>query len=146
MPYVSASNGLHPSMASDMDFSTFLQNLRKWLRRSLWLILTAAVLFGAGYYFYRNYTLSDGSRTGTLVKVARQGVIFKTYEGQLHLTGSMMMSKQSVWDFSIESGSVYQQLQQWEGRTVRCHYREKVHAFPWQGKTNFLVYKAEVMD
>ncbi|MCS7036055.1 MAG: hypothetical protein RMJ33_01155 [Saprospiraceae bacterium] len=129
-----------------MDFSSLLQNLFKWLRRSLWLVLAAAVFFGVGYYLYRNYTISDGSRTGTLVKVARQGVVFKTYEGQLHLTGSMMMSKQSVWDFSVQGGDVYQRLQQWEGRTVRCYYREKVDAFPWQGKTNFLVYRAELLE
>ena len=129
-----------------MDFSSFMQKARKWFRRSLWILLAAAVVFGVGYYFYRNYNLSDGSRTGMLVKVARQGVLFKTYEGQLHLTGSVMMSKQSVWDFSVQNSEVYRQLQQWEGRTVRCYYREKVHAFPWQGKTNFLVYKAEPVD
>lgn len=129
-----------------MDFSSFMQKVRRWFRRSLWILLAAAVVFGVGYYFYRNYNLSDGSRTGMLVKVARQGVLFKTYEGQLHLTGSMMMSKQSVWDFSVQNGEVYRQLQQWEGRTVRCYYREKVQAFPWQGKTNFIVYKAEPVD
>jgi len=129
-----------------MNTSNFSQQLKRWLSRSLWLILAVAVLFGVGYYFYRNYTLSEGSRTGTLVKVARQGVLFKTYEGQLHLTGSVMMSKQSVWDFSIQGSQVYEQLQQLEGKTVRCHYREKVHAFPWQGKTNFLVYKAEPLE
>ncbi|MCS6929346.1 MAG: hypothetical protein NZM43_07635 [Saprospiraceae bacterium] len=129
-----------------MDFSSSMQTLLKWLRRSLWALLAGALLFVMGYYFYRNYTVSDGSRTGTLVKVARQGIFFKTYEGQLHLTGSMMMSKQSVWDFSIQGSSVYQQLQQWEGRTVRCYYREKIDAFPWQGKTNFLVYKAELIE
>ncbi len=129
-----------------MRVSSIQQQAGKWLRRSLWLILAVAVLFGAGYYFYRNYTVSDGSRTGTLVKVARQGVLFKTYEGQLHLTGSVMMSKQSVWDFSVGSTEVYRKLQQLEGKVVRCYYREKVHAFPWQGKTNFIVYRAELAE
>ncbi len=129
-----------------MDTNTFRQSLTKWFRRSLWLVLAAALLFGVGYYFYRTYTVSEGSRTGTLVKVARQGVVFKTFEGQLHLTGSVMMSKQSVWDFSVQGAEVYEQLQRMEGKTVRCYYKEKVHTFPWQGKTNFLVYKAEPLE
>ncbi len=135
-----------PCIYRIMDLSSFRQSLVKWLRRGLWLILAVGLLAATGYYFYRNYNVSEGSRTGTLVKVARQGIVFKTYEGQLHLTGSMMMSKQSVWDFSVQGRAVYEQLQYLEGKTVRCYYREKVHAFPWQGKTNFLVYKAEPVD
>lgn len=69
--------------------------------------------------------------------------MFKTYEGQLHLAGSQMLTTQSTWDFSAKDGNVYQELQKYEGKNVKCYYYEKVDAFPWQGDTDYLVYKVE---
>jgi len=122
------------------------QSARKWFRRSLWAILAGLLVFSAGYYFYRNYTISEGSRSGTLVKISKKGIVFKTYEGQLHLAGSMMMSQQSTWEFSAQNSKVYEQLQQFEGKLVKCHYRQKVNPFPWQGDTEYLVYSAEKVE
>jgi hypothetical protein len=121
------------------------QSARKWFRRALWVILAAFLVFSAGYYFYRTYTVSEGSRSGTLFKISKKGIIFKTYEGQLHLAGSMMMSQQSTWDFSAKNSEVYEQLQQFEGKLVKCHYRQQVDPFPWQGDTEYIVYKAEAV-
>lgn len=121
------------------------QSARKWFRRALWVILAVFLVFSAGYYFYRTYTVSEGSRSGTLFKISKKGIIFKTYEGQLHLAGSMMMSQQSTWDFSAQNSEVYEQLQQFEGKLVKCHYRQKVDPFPWQGDTEYIVYKAEAV-
>ncbi len=122
------------------------QSARKWLRRGLWVLLAGFLAFSAGYYFYRSYTISEGSRTGTLFKISKKGILFKTYEGQLHLAGSMMISQQSTWDFSAKNGQVYEQLQQFEGKMVKCFYRQKVDAFPWQGDTDYLVYKVEAVQ
>lgn len=113
--------------------------IRRFLRRfSIVLILLGLVAF-AGYYFYRTYTISDGTRTGLLFKISRKGVFFKTGEGQLHLGGSMQMSEQSIWNFSTRNQQVYEKLQQYEGKNVKCHYHEVVNAFPWQGDTNYIV-------
>lgn len=122
------------------------QSARKWLRRGLWLLLAGFLAFSAGYYFYRTYTISEGSRTGTLFKISKKGILFKTYEGQLHLAGSMMISQQSTWDFSARNSQIYDQLQQFEGKLVKCHYRQKVDAFPWQGDTDYIVYKVEKVE
>ncbi|TNE61659.1 MAG: 6-phosphogluconate dehydrogenase [Bacteroidetes bacterium] len=119
------------------------QSARKWLRRTIWIAFAGLLVFGAGYYVYRTYTISEGSRTGTLFKISKKGVLFKTYEGQLHLAGSVMMSQQSTWDFSAKDGTVYEALQQFEGKNVKCYYRQKVDAFPWQGDTDYIVYKVE---
>lgn len=116
---------------------------RRVFRGIMWFLLIAGVLFGIGYFVYRNYTISEGSRTGTLFKISKKGVVFKTYEGQLHLAGSVMLTTQSTWDFSAENASVYQELQKYEGKNVKCFYREKVDAFPWQGDTDYIVYKVE---
>jgi hypothetical protein len=126
-----------------MQLDQVKEKAKKVARRTLWIGLVAALVFALGYYFYRTYTVSDGSRTGTLFKISRKGVAFKTYEGQLHLAGSMLINQQSTWDFSVINGEVYQQLQQFEGKMVTLHYREKVDAFPWQGDTDYLVYKVD---
>ena len=101
-------------------------------RRTLWIVLAASLVTGIGYYFYRTYTISEGSRSGTLFKISKRGVVFKTYEGQLHLAGSQMITSQSTWDFSARDAKVYLELQKYEGKNVKCHYRQMVHAFPWQ--------------
>jgi hypothetical protein len=126
-----------------MQLEEAKQKAKKIARRALWIGLALFLVFSAGYYVYRTYTISDGSRTGTLFKISRKGVMFKTYEGQLHLGGSAIMTQQSVWDFSAKNAQVYEELQKYEGKTVKCHYRQVVNAFPWQGDTDYIVYKVE---
>jgi hypothetical protein len=108
-------------------------------RRTLWIGLAAFVIFLAGYYVYRTWTYSDGNRVGLLFKVSKKGFVFKTYEGQLHQGGSMQMSPQSVWDFSVKNEAVYKKLQQYEGKNVSLKYRQLIDAFPWQGDTDYIV-------
>lgn len=122
------------------------QTAGKWFRRGLWAILAGFLLFSIGYYFYRTYTISEGTRTGILYKISKKGVFFKTYEGQLLLSGSMMMSQQSTWDFSAKNSEVYSQLQQYEGKPVKCRYRQKIDAFPWQGDTDYIVYAVDPVE
>ena len=109
----------------------------------LLLIVIAAALMGSGYVVWRTYTVSEGTRSGLLFKISKKGYVFKTYEGQLHLGGSMMLTPQSTWDFSAKDESVYQEMQKYEGKSVTLHYREKVDAFPWQGDTDYIVYRVE---
>ena len=94
------------------------QKAGRLLRRTLWILLAAVLVTGIGYYIYRNYTISEGSRSGTLFKISKKGVAFKTYEGQLLLAGSQMMTTQSTWDFSAKDASVYSELQKYEGKNV----------------------------
>lgn len=112
-------------------------------KRILWISLIALIFCGIGYFAYRNYTVSEGTRTGILYKISKKGYVFKTYEGQLHLAGSAMMTEASTWNFSGANADVYSQCQQLEGKNVRCHYRQKQQAFPWQGETDYLVFKVE---
>ena len=116
------------------------------VRRVLWISFIVLLLAGVGYFLWSNYTVSEGSRAGTLFKISRVGVVFKTYEGQLHLSGSVMMTSQSTWDFSALDSKTFFELQQFEGKDVKCYYKEKINAMPWQGKTNYLVYKVEMLQ
>ncbi len=116
------------------------------LRRVLWIGLTVLILSLIGYFLWSNYNVSEGSRSGTLFKISRVGIVFKTYEGQLHLSGSSMMTSQSTWDFSVVDSKTFFELQQCEGKQVKCYYREKINSMPWQGKTDYLVYKVEILQ
>lgn len=126
-----------------VQFEQAKAKAKKVGKRMLLLIVIAAALMGSGYVVWRTYTVSEGTRSGLLFKISKKGYVFKTYEGQLHLGGSMMLTPQSTWDFSAKDESVYQQLQKYEGKNVTLHYREKVDAFPWQGDTDYIVYLVE---
>jgi hypothetical protein len=116
---------------------------KNFFKKLMWLSVAVLILFSISWYFYRNYTLSEGTRSGMLFKISKKGKIFKTYEGELHLAGSAIMNKESVWKFSAIDASVYNQLQQYEGKNVKLHYKEIVDAFPWQGDTDYLVYSVD---
>ncbi len=123
-----------------MSLETTKVKAKSIFRKTLWILFITFLLCGVTYYFYRTYTLSEGTRTGMLFQISRNGTIFKTYEGQIQLAGATMMSKQSIWEFSVTNPNTYNDLQNMEGKNVRLHYREVVDAFPWQGETNYLVY------
>ena len=129
-----------------VQYDQVKQKAGKIARRTLWILLAVGLLTGIGYFIYRTYTISEGTRTGMLFKISKKGVAFKTYEGQLHLGGSTILTTQSTWDFSVKDATVYQQIQQFEGKNVKLHYKEVVDAFPWQGDTNYIVYKAEALE
>lgn len=110
------------------------------------ILIVLSLLTGLGYYVYRTWSISDGTRTGVLFKISKKGVIFKTYEGQIHLGGSNIMSNQSVWEFSAKDEAVYTEIQKFEGKNVKLHYKQLVDPFPWQGDTQYIVYKAEAVQ
>lgn len=123
-----------------MSLETTKVKAKSIFKKTLWILFITFLICSVTYYFYRTYTLSEGTRTGMLFKISRKGKIFKTYEGQIQLAGATMMSKQSIWEFSVTNPHTYNDLQNLEGKNVRLHYREVVDAFPWQGETNYLVY------
>ncbi len=116
---------------------------KSFFKRLFWVLLLSLICFSGAYYVYRTYTLSEGTRTGVLFKISKKGKIFKTYEGQLQLAGTAIMNKESTFEFSVANSEVYSSIQTLEGRNVRLHYKEMVDAFPWQGDTNYMVYKVE---
>lgn len=116
---------------------------KSFFKRLFWVLLLSLIVFSGAYYVYRTYTLSEGTRTGVLFKISKKGKIFKTFEGQLQLAGTAIMNKESTFEFSVANAEVYRTIQNLEGKNVRLHYKEMVDAFPWQGDTNYMVYKVE---
>ena len=124
----------------------FRSKARKVLRKLLWGGVVVLLLFGAGYYFTRTWTVSEGSRSGTLFKLASEGTVYRTLEGQLDVTGSTMLSQTAIWAFSIKDKNVYTELQKYEGKDIVVHYKELADPFPWQAKTKYIVYRVEPMQ
>ncbi|MGB4959584.1 MAG: hypothetical protein WBO36_08920 [Saprospiraceae bacterium] len=112
-------------------------------KKVLWSFLIIAILGSTVYYFSRTYTKSEGTRTGILYKISKKGMIFKTYEGQLQLAGVSIMNKESSFEFSVKNENIYSTMQNMEGKNVRLHYKELIDAFPWQGDTDYIVFKVE---
>lgn len=105
-------------------------------RRVLWIILSVFLLFVAGFFVYSQFTYSDGRRSGQLVKISRRGVLFKTYEGTLNLSPNGMMTP---WEFSADNSQVAEKLQQYDGKMVVVHYKQRYQVFFWQGETEYIV-------
>lgn len=113
--------------------------------------LVILVLTGLGYYLFGNY--SDGYRAGTVIKLSRKGLVFKTYEGELNLgmgihDAGSSVSISNVWNFSVKASDTaciaMLDSAMLSGKRAKLHYREKFVAVPWQGDTKFLVYKVEM--
>jgi len=120
---------------------------RRIFKVTMWALLIAGILSGIGYYVYRTFPKSESEQTGTLFKLAYDGYVFKTYEGQLHLIGSSMITTQSTWNFSVKTKQVYENMQKLVGKSVKVYYEELPEiALPWQGKTAYIVYKVEALQ
>ena len=107
-------------------------------------ILAAVVLFAfAGYYFYTQFTYSEGNRAGLLIKFSKKGYVFKTNEGELNLGGVNTDPKagliNSIWAFSVKDPAITDSLMHLEGRYISVHYKQIVKNFPWQGETTYFV-------
>ncbi len=120
---------------------------KRFLRKLLIYGLVALVIGGIGFLVWSNWTYSEGVRAGYLIKLSRKGYVFKTYEGQLNLGGFRDSDQGNIvgntWEFSVGDKEVFEKLQKLEGRKVNLHYKEIVRAMPWQGDTDYFVYKVE---
>ncbi len=121
-----------------------VSKFKKGLRKFFWILLALIAIGLAGFVWVSNWTYSKGTRSGYIVKVTKKGVIWKTYEGQLNLGGVQTDVDQgglmgNIWDFSVPSRDIYDQLSQYEGKQVRLSYRQVYNNMPWQGKTSYMV-------
>jgi hypothetical protein len=121
------------------------------LKKILLYLVLALTFFTIGYFAFAGFTYSEGSRTGMLLKFSHKGYVFKTWEGQLNLGGMTQQEGtmlNNMWDFSVrddEKGTIGQ-LSKYEGKRIRLSYKEKMRHFPWQGETNYFVYKVETVE
>lgn len=120
-------------------------------RKIILFLLATLVLFCVGYFAFANYTYSEGSRSGMLLKFSKKGYVFKTWEGELNLGGITQAQGtmlNNLWNFSVRDSETetINDLQKYEGKRIRLSYKEKMRHFPWQGETNYFVYQVEIIE
>ena len=110
------------------------------MRKIIWsvsaILLTALVLF-CYWRFY--FVLAQGTQAGTLNIFQQKGIIFKTYEGKIILSGFKANVQSNEFSFSVTKESVAQQLLQVSGREVNVHYMQYFGALPWRGMQKYIV-------
>jgi hypothetical protein len=104
-----------------------------------------------GLVLVGNFTYSEGSRTGYLMKFSKKGFLFKTYEGELNLGGMNAQNNtvlNNIWEFSVKPAdkAIIDRLTNFEGAVIKLKYKEKLKNMPWQGDTPYFVYEIESID
>ena len=106
-------------------------------------LLVLAILAGV-FYFKFCWVFSDGTKTGELNSLTYTGYFFKTYEGEIILTGygsknasGTVQSKN--FKFSVANQEVDDKLRQMTGLRVTVHYKEYQGRLPWRGYERAIV-------
>ena len=110
------------------------------------VIILLAILLGVFSFLYWG-TYDEGIRAGTVLRISKKGVIWKTYEGQLGLESFGALKKVSplaeTFDFSVERGndSIVRLLEYvaLSGDRINLRYFKRYMVFPWRGKTKYFV-------
>ena len=100
-------------------------------------VIVILLLVGAAFGYYKFFwVFSDGTKTGELNSLTYTGYIWKTYEGEMILSGygakgSVNGSVQSkIFKFSVSDNT---------GQRVTVHYKEYKGALPWRGYERAIV-------
>ena len=110
-----------------------------------WIITLVVLAILAGiFYFKFLWVFSDGTKTGELNSLTYTGYVFKTYEGEIILTGygnkNASGSVQSKnFKFSVADQEVAEQLIHLTGHRVTVHYKEYKGTLPWRGYERSIV-------
>jgi type VI protein secretion system component Hcp len=122
------------------------------MRKTITISLSILILAGLGYVSFLYYGVySEGVRAGTVIKLSKKGVMFKTWEGQLNIRsfGAVSSSNQlsEVFEFSIESDQekTIKLLEEvsLSGERVNLHYLERYRVLSWRGSTKYFITKLE---
>lgn len=111
------------------------------------IILLLAALTGFCYFKFL-WVFSDGTKTGELNSLTYTGYLFKTYEGEMILTGygtkSNLGTVQSkTFKFSVADKDVADKLTQMTGLRVTVHYKEYKGTLPWRGYERAIVDRVD---
>jgi len=115
----------------------------------VWVIVLIILAALAGFcYFKFFWVFSDGTKTGELNSLTYTGYVFKTYEGEIILTGygskantGTVQSK--TFKFSVADKEVAEQIKNLTGEKITVHYKEYKGALPWRGYENSIVDRVE---
>ncbi len=119
------------------------------------IIVSILVVVGlaVGIYLLFFAVYSSGYRVGTIIKMSKRGVVFKTHEGQLH-TGGVTAGAEgelasTIWDFSVKSGNekILSSISEAADNQLRVKlfYDEKFFQWDFFGDTKYFVERVETL-
>lgn len=122
--------------------------MKNFFRKALiFILLIAGGLFAFSYWG----VYDEGIRAGTVVRISKKGVVFKTYEGQLNLAtfGAVRKGEPFVetFEFSVERSrpQIVEALENvaLSGERVNLHYIKRYISYPWRGGTKYFIREVE---
>src|SRR5690606_7541871 len=113
-----------------MQLQDFKSRASRTLKRVLRIVLIVVVVAGIALFsFYYWGVYDEGVRAGTVLRISKKGILFKTYEGQLNLEtfGALRGANpiMEAFDFSVEPSEkqLIEELQQVEIGRASCRER-----------------------
>ena len=110
------------------------------MKKTLWSISAILVVLLLIFGYWRFYfILAEGTQAGTLNIFQKKGIIFKTYEGKIILSGFKANVQSNEFSFSVTNENVAEQLLKVSGREVNVHYKQYFGSLPWRGMQKYIV-------
>lgn len=110
--------------------------MRKFIWSASAILLVLLVVFCYWRYYF---VLAQGTQAGTLNIFQQKGILFKTYEGKIILSGFRANVQSNEFSFSVTKEDVAQQLLKVSGREVNVHYIQYFGSLPWRGMQKYIV-------
>lgn len=110
------------------------------MKKIFWTVGAIALLILLIFCYWRFYfVLAEGIQAGTLNIFQKKGIVFKTYEGKIILSGFKANVQSNEFSFSVTKEEVAQQLLKVSGREVNVHYKQYFGSLPWRGMQKYIV-------
>lgn len=131
---------------------TFSQKVARTTKKIFRIVIIGILAIGIAILSFLYWGVYDeGVRAGMILRISKQGVAFKTYEGQLNVQSFGSLKGASpiaeTFDFSVEKNKeeIIKDLEAvaLSGERVNLHYIKRYAKFPWRGATKYFVVKVE---
>ena len=110
------------------------------MRKFIWSASAILLVLLVVFCYWRYYFVSaQGTQAGTLNIFQQKGILFKTYEGKIILSGFKANVQSNEFSFSVTKEDVAQQLLKVSGREVNVHYIQYFGSLPWRGMQKYIV-------
>ena len=136
-----------------MEYQTYGDRIAHTTRRVIKIIMFSVFILAVAFLCLAYWGVYDeGVRAGTVLRISKKGMIFKTYEGQLNVQtfGAIKGAASPImeaFDFSVSAKDeqVIKDLQTvaLSGERVNLHYEAKYVVFPWRGDTKYFITKVD---
>lgn len=122
---------------------------KRHLFRNLFIIILVVLIGILAFSYFGIY--DEGVRAGTVLRISKKGVVFKTYEGQLNLDSFGALKGTTpfaeTFNFSVEKSKpeIVKELEAvaLSGERVNLHYIKRYVLFPWRGDTKYFIVEVE---